>query len=107
MLRDLDAGGVVACPVPADLGEEAVLDRVPLRGGGWIVADGEREAEGIRQFALERVSPSVVGGAVAATVVGQDEQLGGLGVTGTAFGPPPRRERVQCEVGGVVRLRTG
>src|ERR1035437_165730 len=92
----------LAGPVSADLGEEAVFDRVPLRGGGWIVANGQHKSEGIRQFALERISPSMVGGAVAAAVVGQDEQLRSFGVTGLAIGPPPRGDRVQCEVGGVV-----
>ena len=63
----------LASPLLADFGEESVLDRIPLGGTAWVVANGDGESEGIGEPLLQGVFPKMGVGAVAAAVVGEDE----------------------------------
>jgi hypothetical protein len=89
MINERDAG-----PLLADLGEEPVLDRIPFGCAGGKVADGDKEPEGIGEPLLQGVFPQVGVSAVAAAVVGEDEQAGGLGIAATAVGKPPAADRL-------------
>ena len=53
-------------PVLGDLGEQAVLDGIPLGGAGRVVSDGNGEAEGIAQLSLDFGLPGPGSATVAA-----------------------------------------
>ena len=66
-----------AGPVATDLAEKSMLDRVPLRAARWIVAHGHRQAEAIADLDLQPFLPGTDLTAVAATCVGQQQQVVG------------------------------
>src|SRR5262245_55235961 len=82
-------GEGMAGPGLADRAEEAVLDRVPLRAAGRVVADGDRQAVAVAELLLELLLPDPRAGTVAAAAVGQDQQLARLGIRGPALVGPP------------------
>ena len=69
-----------AAPVFRDFGKEAMLDGIPLGSTGGIVSDGDIEVEGIGELRLEFGFPGAAAAAVAASGIGQDEQLARAGV---------------------------
>src|SRR3990172_9818253 len=89
-------------PVLADLAEEAMLDGVPLGGARRVGGDGHAEAVVVAQLGLQPVLPGAAVGAVAATAVGQDREFAGVAIPSLAFAPPPPRDAVHSELGGVV-----
>ena len=91
-----------ALPVLADLAEEAVLDGVPLRGTGRVVADGDDELVDVAEAGLEPVLEGAAAGAVAAASVCEDQEVGGVRIGVLSFPFPPAGEVVGREVGGVV-----
>ena len=98
---DLVAGQRAAPPGAGDLGEQAVLDFVPLGGAGREVQHGDRQARlrGERgQFRLPRPGAVAVG---AARVAG-DQQPPGARIAVPAGGVPPAADRLHRERGGVV-----
>ena len=70
---DLVAGQGLAAPVRRDVGEQPVLDLVPLAGAGREVADGDRQPGlGGERGQLDLPQPGAV--AVGAAAVGGDQQ---------------------------------
>ena len=66
------------------------------------MADGHGEAVAVAELGLQAVFPGSGAGPVAAAAVGEDEQLGGVGVAAAAVVVPPSDQVVDCEVRGVV-----
>ena len=71
----------LAGPVLGDFREEAVFDGIPFGSTGWIVGNGEDQAEGVGQLRLEFCFPGTATTAVAAAGVAQNEDLAGAWVT--------------------------
>lgn len=94
-------GGIInerlSRPVLADLGEEPMVDGIPLGGAGRIMAGGDEQPEGLDQLSLKGVFPEVGVCSVAAAVVGEDEQAGGIRRAETTF--------AQATIGGSTPLR--
>ena len=89
-----------ACPVFADRAEKTVFDGVSLGSPRGVMANRNANAELIAQLGLQAIFPDVTACPVAATSVGQDKQLGRIGVAflllfsvpqGQAIGGKPRR----------------
>ena len=76
-------------PVPADLAEQAVLDRIPFGGTGRVVTKRDAQAQAITQLTLDLLLPGSTLCAVTASSVGQDEDVAGPGVTLASFPQPP------------------
>ena len=64
-----------ACPVPRDFREQTMLDGIPLRGASGIVSHGYGQGEGVGQLPLNFFFPGVTTATVAATGIGEYEQL--------------------------------
>src|SRR5206468_12390462 len=64
----------LARPVLGDLGEEAMLDGIPLGCARGIVRHGEGEAEGIHELGLEFSLPGAAAAAIAAAGIAEQEQ---------------------------------
>jgi hypothetical protein len=60
-------------PVLRNLGEQAVLDGIPLGGAGRVVSDGGDNAEGITYLSLKFDLPGPGSAAVATAGVGQNQ----------------------------------
>jgi hypothetical protein len=58
-----------AGPVAANLAEEAMLDRVPLRESRWVMAHGDGQAEAIAELDLQSFLPGSSLAAIAAASV--------------------------------------
>ena len=71
----------LAGPVFGDFREQAVLDGIPFGSTGWIVGNGEGEAEGVGQLRLEFGFPGTATTAIAAAGVAQNQDLAGSRVT--------------------------
>jgi hypothetical protein len=67
-----------------DLAEQAMLNRVPLRAAGWIVAHGHAQAQAVAELALELCFPQAEPTSITAPSVRHDQELRGLWVN-----PPP------------------
>ena len=89
----------LGCPVPADLAEQAMLDRVPFGGAGRIVRDGDAESQAIAQLALDLLLPGAALRPIAATRIGQDEDVAGMRVALAPFALPPFAETGDGEGG--------
>ena len=88
-------------PVLCDVGEEPVLDLIPLARSWWKVTDVYFQPAAIGE-SLELHTPQSGAGGVAAATIGGDEQLGGVGVRLRAHLAPPAFERRDRELRGVV-----
>ena len=64
-----------AGPVPRDLGEEAMLDRIPLGSARRVMSHRDGERKGVGQLGLDLGLPGITSAAVAAAGVGQNQQL--------------------------------
>jgi hypothetical protein len=95
-------GKGLARPVFADFAEETVFGGVPFGGSCGKVANGDWEVETIAEKALEMILPEITW-AIAAAGVGEDEKLGGIGITNTAIATPPGTNGRDGEGGGIVR----
>jgi hypothetical protein len=73
-----------------------------LEAAGRVVTDGHGEAVPVTQAVLESVLPGAVAGPVGPAAVGQDEQLGGVGVATTTVVDPPLGHVVDGKGRGVV-----
>jgi hypothetical protein len=81
--------------------EEAVLDLVPFRRAGRIVADADGQAGLIGQR-LEFAFPQSDPGSVGAAAIGGDHHPVGAGIAATAHLVPPQPDRVDGELGGIM-----
>jgi hypothetical protein len=77
------------CPGQADLAEQAVLDRVPLRRARGKVAHRDRQSEAVGQPLLQQRAPSSRSRAVGSAAIGQDQQLALAWVAPPSFAKPP------------------
>jgi len=105
--QDGDAGQRRAGPRLANLTEEQMLDRIPLRGAGRVVTDGDLQPKRIREADLELLLPAPGTVAVAAAAVGQDEEPGpGRVATATDLLPPApdRRDREVRRIAGQAHI---
>lgn len=103
--RDVVLAGFVAVkgpalPVLAYLAEQPVFYRVPLRGAGGIVRNRNLDAVFVAEIRLKEVLPGVAGGAIAAPVVGENQQVSRLGVS-----PSSHATRHPCRAGKDKRAR--
>ena len=92
--NDLMADERFAAPVLGDEREEAVLDLVPLAGTRRQVADSDGEIEFISellQFHLPQAQPR----SIAATAIGRDGEMIGIGIAGRAHQLPPATDRIR------------
>ena len=90
-------------PVFRDFREEPMLNGIPFGRTGGIVGDGDLEVEGIGKLGLDFRFPSTTTAAIAATRIGENEKLTGLGVVTGAFTLPPMGDGMSGEGRGVVR----
>ena len=65
----------LAAPVLGDVGEQSVLDAVPLAGAGRQMDDRHGEARLVGE-ALQLAFPQMNAGAVAAAAIGRDQETG-------------------------------
>jgi hypothetical protein len=89
----------MAGPVRADRAERAVLDRVPLRAAGRVVADRDGQAVLVAELLLELLFPDPRAGAVAAAAVREDQHLTRGGESGLALVDTPAVDLLAREVG--------
>ena len=89
-------------PALADFAGEAVLDGIVFGLSGWIVAVPGGEAVGIAEAMLQTVLPGPRSVAVAAATVGEDGQVGGVGVPRAVGGAAPVVKAVDGEEGRVM-----
>jgi len=95
-------GEGLTSPVFADFAEETVFGGVPFGSAGRIVANGDGEAETVAEKALELILPKIAR-AVAATGVGEDQELGSERIANAAIAVPPGTDRRDSEGSGIVR----
>src|SRR6266699_5448290 len=79
-----------------------MLDGIPLGSTGGIVSNGDGQGKGVGQLGLELGVLSVTAATVAATGIGQNEQLAGTAIAGGTFLAPPMSDGMSGEGGGVV-----
>ena len=75
----------LAGPVPADLAEQTMLDGIPFGGPGRVVRKSDAQAQAIAQLTLNLSLPGATLSPIAATGIGQDEDVAGLRVALAAF----------------------
>ena len=86
-------------PVPADLAEQAVFDRVPFRGSGRVVTDGDAQSVTITELLLQIAQPDPGARAIGTTGIGQDKKLGRTGIVFAAAAAPPVLDGIDGECG--------
>ena len=82
---DLMADERLAAPVLGDVGEQSVLDAVPLAGAGRQMDDRHGEARLVGE-ALQLAFPQMNAGAVAAAAIGRDQETSRIGIAGPFSG---------------------
>ena len=91
----------LAAPVHADVGEQAVLDFVPLARAGRKMMHGDGHAQFVGE-GLQRDLPQPHAAAVAAAPVGRDQQSPGVGIDRPSPAGPPAPDGFDGEQGRVV-----
>jgi len=66
-----------------------MLDWFPFRSACRIVGNGHSQGKRIRQLGLDLGFPGMTAATVAATGIGQNEQLAGTAIAGRTFLMPP------------------
>lgn len=90
-------------PVLGDLRKQAMFDRVPLGSASRIVSHRHGEIEGISELRLELSLPGMAVTTIAATGVGENQELAGAAVAKRTFPFPPAGDGMSGEGGGIVR----
>jgi hypothetical protein len=88
-----------ARPVFADLAEQAMFDGVPLGSAGRIVTDGDRQLPGVHPLLLQRPLPGPGLVTIAATPIGQNEQMRVRAVERLSLLTPPMADRLDGKDG--------
>ena len=97
----------LARPVLGDLGEEAMLDGIPLGRARGIVRHGEGEAEDVHELGLEFGFPGAAAIAIAAAGIAEEEQAACPWIADAAVVLPPARDGVGGKGRRVVRDADG
>ena len=84
-------------PVFGDFGEQSVLDGIPFGSAGGVMSNGYGEPEAVAELGLKFGLPGASTAAVAATGIGQDEQLPVVMVAISAVALPPTGDGVSGE----------
>jgi hypothetical protein len=79
-----------------------MLDGVPFRSACGIVGNGDRQGKGVRELGLDLGFPGMTAATVAATGIGQNEQLAGTAIAGRTFLVPPMSDGMSGEGRGIV-----
>src|SRR5215469_60171 len=79
-----------------------MLNGIPFGGSGRIVRDGDDKAKSIRYLGLDFSLPGPGSATVAATGIGQNQQLGRAAIATGAFAFPPGGDGMGGESGRVV-----
>jgi len=74
-----------------------MLDRIPLGSAGRVVRDGGRDPEGIAQLVLNLGFPAPGSATVAATRVGQNQNVGSPAVPARSLPFPPSGDGTRRE----------
>ncbi len=90
-------------PVLGNLGKQAMFDGIPFGSARRIVGYRHGEIEGVGELLLEFGLPDMATTTIAATGVGEDEELASATVTERAFPFPPAGDGMSGEGGGIVR----
>src|SRR6266498_73274 len=91
----------MASPFQADETEQSMLDRIPLRGAGRIVADRNVDAVGVGNRMEQAEFPKARPVAIAASTVTQQQDSLHAGVGGPANFPYPHIQTIYSKFGGV------
>src|SRR5260370_6250285 len=94
----------LAGPVGRDRPEQPMLDRVPLRAAGRIMAHGHGQPEPVAQLLLQLLLPPPGLPAVAAAAVGQDQQLVSARIHSLPLLSPPTADRGDAKPRRIPRL---
>jgi hypothetical protein len=97
---DFVAGQWSPAPAVGDLGEEPVLDLVPLRSARRQVAHGDLQA-GLERELGQAHLPQPVAVCVAPAGVGGDQQAAGARILARPLSPPPAADGFHCELSGI------
>src|SRR5262249_50445967 len=79
----------LASPIETDMTEQPMLNGMPLRAAGRIVADGHRQAKPVTHLGLQLVFPLPWAAPITAPRIRQDQELVGRWEYPTTFGLPP------------------
>ena len=85
-----------------DLAEQPMFDGVVFGGAGGVVGDGDLQVEPIGENMLQEILPGAGPTAVAAAGIGEDDNLGGIGVAQAALAVPPLCDALDRKLRGVV-----
>jgi len=85
-----------AAPILADIGEQTVLNTVPLAGAGRQMVDRHLQS-GLVGEALQLALPKVDAGTIAAAAVSSDDQALRVGIAGLAEPLPPATDALDRE----------
>ena len=91
-----------AGPIQRDETEQAMFDPILFRGAGWVVAHRDRQARLGGEF-LQFLFPQTTAGRIAASAIGQQQQIPTTGVVRCGR-LPPTPQAVDGELRGVGRL---
>ena len=79
-----------------------MLNRIPFGGTGRIMADRDFQLVLLTETVPEMIEPCCIGRAVAAAIVGKDENATSTGITLRSIGFPPSADGVHGEGGCVM-----
>ena len=93
---DLEADQRPPTPVLADVGKQAMLDLIPLARARWQMTDRDRQARVVSK-ALKFGFPKPGARPIAASSIGDDQNLLGRWVASLAHLVPPASQRPNCK----------
>jgi hypothetical protein len=100
--HDLQRTQRFACPVDTDVTEQPVFDRIPFRRSSWIMTNRDLKSVMIRhglQFEFPKSRPATI----AASAIGQNQELAVVAKTATSRSLPPRCYGIDGELRRVGR----
>ena len=79
-----------------------MLNRIPFGGAGGIMANSDFQPVGLTEIVPKVILPCCIGRAVAAAIVGKNENATGMGITLRSILFPPSADGVDGECGRVM-----
>ncbi len=92
-----------ASPLATDWSKKPMLYRIPLRGARWVVTKCNGKVMSIGEFDLEFSLKKTRTAIIAASRIGQDQELISQRKMSTPLGTPPVSDSVCSELCGVCR----